>query len=205
VRSVQTRREYVRSSRCVYCAERATCLDHIRPKTRGGTNALANLVPACHPCNSSKGSLLLTEWDIRKVLFAVGRDIRVFVEVLNLTNRYDLINGPLSIDMQIRLAGKALRHPNRETIREIITEVYESEPDPVPVRGPRTGTGDEPVMSLREMCDAGIIPMTYSTAKRARTRAGETFPPGKPSPTGATLYAPSDVLAWHESRSARNS
>lgn len=65
--------------------------------------------------------------------------------------------------------------------------------DPVPA--------DEPAMSLRELCDAGMLPMTYSAAKRARTRAGDTFPPGKPSPAGATLYEPRDVLAWHESRS----
>jgi hypothetical protein len=58
----------------------------------------------------------------------------------------------------------------------------------------------EPAMTLREMCDAGIIPVTYSTATRARTRAGDTFPSGKRSPVGATLYAPSDVRAYFEDR-----
>lgn len=64
---------------------------------------------------------------------------------------------------------------------------------------------DEPAsaMSLREMCDAGIIPMRYSTAKRARTRAGSEFPQGEPTPVG-TLYSPAAVLAWHASRKGKS-
>jgi hypothetical protein len=54
----------------------------------------------------------------------------------------------------------------------------------------------EPAMSLREMCDAGIIPLKYSAAKRARTRAGDNFPRGERTPVG-TVYDPAAVLAWH--------
>src|SRR4051794_1485865 len=33
----------------------ATTADHIVPVAEGGTHALSNLQPACHPCNSAKG------------------------------------------------------------------------------------------------------------------------------------------------------
>lgn len=60
---------------------------------------------------------------------------------------------------------------------------------------------DEPIapMTLREMCDAGIVPVKYGSAKRARTRAGDGYPKGKGSPVG-TVYDPREVTAWHEAR-----
>lgn len=47
---------------CAYCTARATCLDHVTPISRGGTNAIANLVPACRSCNSSKRDRTLLEF-----------------------------------------------------------------------------------------------------------------------------------------------
>lgn len=48
---------------CVYCREReATCLDHVIPRSRGGQDQPGNLVPACRPCNSSKGARTPEEW-----------------------------------------------------------------------------------------------------------------------------------------------
>ncbi|HEX7241334.1 MAG TPA: HNH endonuclease [Longimicrobiaceae bacterium] len=46
--------------RCVYCgtvlpAEQLT-LDHVQPRMRGGDNTPGNLVTACGPCNTRKGS-----------------------------------------------------------------------------------------------------------------------------------------------------
>jgi hypothetical protein len=49
---------------CVYC--RATgvklALDHVIPMQDGGDHALWNVVPACQPCNSSKGAKDLEGW-----------------------------------------------------------------------------------------------------------------------------------------------
>jgi hypothetical protein len=67
----------------------------------------------------------------------------------------------------------------------------------VPADG--AGADDIPAMTLRELCDANIIPMRYSTATRARTRAGDTFPVGKPSAIGR-VYNPSDVQAYFAKR-----
>ena len=49
---------------CAYCRKGAYhSLEHVVPLSRGGTNYPNNIVPACKPCNSSKGSKILgTEW-----------------------------------------------------------------------------------------------------------------------------------------------
>ena len=42
---------------CAYCGSREDLtLDHVVPLSRGGTHAIDNLVAACKPCNSRKGS-----------------------------------------------------------------------------------------------------------------------------------------------------
>lgn len=57
---------------CVYCGvkmflktrigEPKATLDHIIPKSKGGTDALENLVLACAPCNNKKGAIMPAEW-----------------------------------------------------------------------------------------------------------------------------------------------
>ena len=41
---------------CVYCGKPAAHMDHVIPKSQGGTDGDANLVPACAKCNLSKGA-----------------------------------------------------------------------------------------------------------------------------------------------------
>jgi hypothetical protein len=47
---------------CRYCGDEANTVDHVVPLSRGGTNDLSNLTPACKPCNSSKRDRLVEEW-----------------------------------------------------------------------------------------------------------------------------------------------
>jgi hypothetical protein len=48
---------------CAYCrSNRATTLDHLKPKSRGGSSLRSNLIPACQACNHSKGSRHWLEW-----------------------------------------------------------------------------------------------------------------------------------------------
>lgn len=48
---------------CAYCrCNRATTLDHLKPKSKGGSSLRSNLVPACHSCNHSKGSEHWLHW-----------------------------------------------------------------------------------------------------------------------------------------------
>lgn len=39
---------------CHYCGTPADTVDHLIPKSQGGTDDPTNLVPACRPCNSAK-------------------------------------------------------------------------------------------------------------------------------------------------------
>src|ERR1017187_1827064 len=43
------------------CAGRATTIDHVVPRSRGGSNDWENVVAACRPCNGKKGKHLLSE------------------------------------------------------------------------------------------------------------------------------------------------
>ncbi|OKI71401.1 HNH endonuclease [Streptomyces sp. MJM1172] len=49
-------------SACAYCGKRAEHLDHVVPLSRGGEDVESNMVPACAPCNLSKGAKTLEEW-----------------------------------------------------------------------------------------------------------------------------------------------
>ena len=54
----------IHGEKCFYCGavnERLQ-LDHVVPRSRGGSDDPSNLVPACKPCNTSKGAKLLAEW-----------------------------------------------------------------------------------------------------------------------------------------------
>ncbi len=62
---------------CAYgCRHAATTLDHVVPKSRGGSNDADNLVASCERCNTSKGNKLLHEWRPGLVLVR-GRIVRV--------------------------------------------------------------------------------------------------------------------------------
>ena len=55
---------------CAYCrAARATTLDHIKPRSKGGSNLRSNLVPACVTCNHSKGSENWLVWYQRQEFY----------------------------------------------------------------------------------------------------------------------------------------
>ena len=44
-------------SRCAYCGQlRHLTMDHVIPVSKGGSSDFGNIVPACQPCNSSKGA-----------------------------------------------------------------------------------------------------------------------------------------------------
>lgn len=48
-------------NRCAYCGKRTAKLtkDHVYPVSKGGTDNIANIVPACQSCNSRKGAKIV--------------------------------------------------------------------------------------------------------------------------------------------------
>src|SRR5881394_421489 len=54
---------------CQYCGEVLSAseltLDHVVPRSRGGTSSWENLVACCHSCNRRKGNTLLHETDMK--------------------------------------------------------------------------------------------------------------------------------------------
>ena len=63
---------------CAYCRERrANTIDHLKPRTAGGSDLRSNLVPCCLQCNHSKGSELnWLEWFQRQHFYnEVARDL----------------------------------------------------------------------------------------------------------------------------------
>jgi 5-methylcytosine-specific restriction endonuclease McrA len=46
---------------CQYCNAAAESIDHVIPRSRGGTNTWENVVAACRPCNTKKRDRLLEE------------------------------------------------------------------------------------------------------------------------------------------------
>ena len=58
-------REFIFSKtngKCSYCGAEAEEIDHIVPRSKGGTNSTFNLTPACKSCNKLKSKLSLKEF-----------------------------------------------------------------------------------------------------------------------------------------------
>ena len=65
---------------CIYCGasiadnpEVAFHVDHVIPLARGGTDAIGNLVTACHHCNTSKGDKMLDAMTQESILREVAK------------------------------------------------------------------------------------------------------------------------------------
>lgn len=52
----------VKGDRCFYCGEVATTIDHFVPRSKGGSDDIANLLPCCRRCNCRKGAKPPQEW-----------------------------------------------------------------------------------------------------------------------------------------------
>jgi len=51
--------------RCQYCGATAENIDHVVPRSRGGTHSWDNVVAACRPCNARKEDRFLHETHMR--------------------------------------------------------------------------------------------------------------------------------------------
>ena len=57
---------------CAYCrCNRATTVDHIKPKSKGGSSLRSNMIPACVSCNADKGAESWLVWFQRQEFYNV--------------------------------------------------------------------------------------------------------------------------------------
>lgn len=51
--------------KCAYCSnDGEMTVDHVVPLSRGGTNTIGNILPACRSCNGRKHARFITEWKL---------------------------------------------------------------------------------------------------------------------------------------------
>jgi hypothetical protein len=70
-------------SRCKYCHEpmsaRTATSDHVKPRSRNGSDRRENIVAACEPCNSSKGSMSVATFQKLLHSFPSGHGIPILL------------------------------------------------------------------------------------------------------------------------------
>jgi hypothetical protein len=60
--------------KCAYCgSDENLTLDHITPRSKGGTDRITNVICACHSCNHDKGHRLWHEWFLTQDFFTTER------------------------------------------------------------------------------------------------------------------------------------
>lgn len=99
--------------RCVYCGDRSTEWDHLRPlvdkrKPTGYISEIANLVPACGKCNQSKGNKPWHAWMLSSArLSPVGRGIEGTELRIQRLKAYELWRTPIRVDFESILGNEA--------------------------------------------------------------------------------------------------
>lgn len=59
---------------CAYCGSTENLtLDHLTPKSKGGTDRVTNLICACTQCNKDKAHAKWSEWYLKQDFFTVDR------------------------------------------------------------------------------------------------------------------------------------
>ena len=87
--------KYAFGGLCAYCRQnRATTIDHLRPKSKGGSSLRSNLVPACQSCNHAKGSEDWLTWYQRQEFYSKIAEecIEEWISNKRLTNDEEHVN-----------------------------------------------------------------------------------------------------------------
>ena len=91
---------------CVYCGDRATEWDHLRPlvigkKPTGYVSEIANLVPACGKCNQSKGNKPWEQWILSTAtLSPKARGVANLAERIERLHAFEQWREPTKVDFE---------------------------------------------------------------------------------------------------------
>ena len=100
---------------CVYCKAVNIPLEieHVIPKSRGGTNRISNLTLACRACNLKKGIMTATEFGFPEVEKLAKKSLKD-ASVMNII-RWKLFNQLQTFDLPIECGSGGLTKFNRTT------------------------------------------------------------------------------------------
>ena len=64
--------------KCAYCgSDKELTIDHITPRSKGGTDVTKNVVCACHDCNQDKAHTPMEDWYLSQEFFNTARYDRI--------------------------------------------------------------------------------------------------------------------------------
>ena len=64
--------------KCAYCgSDKDLTIDHITPRSKGGTDVTKNVVCACHDCNQDKAHTPMEDWYLSQEFFNMARYDRI--------------------------------------------------------------------------------------------------------------------------------
>lgn len=64
--------------KCAYCgSDKELTIDHITPRSKGGTDVTKNVVCACHDCNQDKAHTPMEDWYLSQEFFNMARYNRI--------------------------------------------------------------------------------------------------------------------------------
>jgi hypothetical protein len=91
--------------RCAYCGDKSSEWDHLRPlvlkrRPTGFIFEIANLVPSCHKCNSSKGNSPWREWMLSKTAkhSPTARGLADVADRIDRLEAYERWRSPTKVD-----------------------------------------------------------------------------------------------------------
>jgi 5-methylcytosine-specific restriction endonuclease McrA len=98
---------------CVYCGAKNIPLqiEHINPRSRGGSNRISNLAIACQPCNHKKSNQTATEFGFPNVQAQAKKPLKD-AAVVN-TTRFALLNGLRFLGFDVETGSGGLTKFNR--------------------------------------------------------------------------------------------
>ncbi|HEX4055361.1 MAG TPA: HNH endonuclease [Tepidisphaeraceae bacterium] len=120
------------SVECIYCGDKCNAWDHLWPivvdrRPTGHISEIANLVPACQPCNSSKGNSHWKKWMLGDAPQSPNRrNIPTLHERVLRLEAYEHWRTPLRVDFEAIVGPEAYAAYWKELDR-VIVELEQSQ------------------------------------------------------------------------------